>query len=439
VILFAPPTLPASLEAILAGPALRGATVSAYVCEMDGTPLYAHNETERMLPASNQKLFTGAFALDALGPDSVQQTRFWIKPDRLVIDSPGDPGLTYDQLLAIKKTLQLDGSKPVYVHQAYRPGTPSSWEWDDLHNRYAAPVTAFTVNRGGVEVWAEKGLLSLFPAPLGITVTQVSVSGPPHVSYDLATDTAKVTGTLPDVRTKLDALAVREPDRQAAKILGTDLFELDQAPSDPPTYVWKGSPLRDLLKECFTISDNIMAENLLLIGAAKSAPLQPDPYPQARAALKDFLATKVGIAADDVHPYDGSGLSRHNLVTARSLAQVLVWESAQPTADIWKGCLDVPGGGTLVGRLEKSSFRGKTGTLEGVAALSGYLQLADGRPVVASFIINDAIADNQTLRDVADSFIRAVEGLKTADFTGSTPTASLRSRGSGPLAEFARS
>jgi D-alanyl-D-alanine carboxypeptidase/D-alanyl-D-alanine-endopeptidase (penicillin-binding protein 4) len=421
----------ASLDAVLDSPAVRGAEVSAYICTLDGTRLYGRNEDLRLLPASNEKLVTGAFALDALGPDYRPQTRFWVRPDRVLVDSPGDPGMTYDQLLTIKTLLKLDGKKPVWVHQAYRPGNPSSWEWDDLPNRYAAPVTAFTVNRGGVEVWAEKGRLSLEPAPLGISLTRVAISGPPQVSYDLSSGQAKVTGDLPDKRTKIDALAVREPDRQAAKILGTDLFNLDQAPSDPPTYVWTGSPLRDLLKECLTISDNVMAENLLLMATDRKSPLTDDPYSVARAAIRRFLVSKVGIAPEAMRPYDGSGLSRHNMVTTRGLAQILVWANAQPTASVWKDSLDVPGGGTLVGRLDKSTFQGKTGTLEGVAALTGYLRLADGKPVVISFIVNDGLADNRTLRDVADSFVRAAEVLKTTDFTGSKPVASLRFRGLG--------
>lgn len=410
--LLSPATL---LDGLLNDPVLRGAEVSAYVCLADGRKLYGRNEGTRMVPASNQKLFSAAFALDALGFDYKPKTRFWVQEDRLVIDSPGDPGMTYEQLLDIKAKLRLDGRLPVELHEAYRPGYPPTWEWDDLPNRYGAPITAFSANRGGVEVFAEGARITVEPYPFGIITMRMGSSGPRRVDYDPLSRIAKVYGEMPAKRTRLDALSVRDPDRQAALVLGSRVSETNTVPAGSPTFVWEGASLKNLMRECLVKSDNTLAENLLLMGVSKGQDLGDDPYPRARQELSAFLVSKVGVQVGDVRPYDGSGLSRHDMTTTRALARVLAWEASLPTGQQWKDCLDRPGCGTMVGRLDKSSFIGKTGTMEGIVALGGYVRMADGKEAVLSLVFNEALAESKDLRRIEDSFVRALEGMKSSD------------------------
>ncbi len=298
----------AMLDAILDDPSLKGSEVSAYVCTVEGKRLYGRNEGVRLVPASNQKLFAAAYALNTLGFDYKPQTKFWVQSDRLIIDSPGDPGMTYADLLDIKKKLNLDGHLPVYLREAYRPGTPPTWEWDDLPNRYGAPVTAFSANRGGVEVFAEGDKISVEPYPFGIVTMRMSSAGDRHVDYDPLSRVAKVYGALTDKRTRLDALSVRDPDKAAALVLGPKAEITRDQPKEQPTLTWQGKTIRELMTECLVKSDNTLAENLLLMAASKGGDLGDDPYDKARRELAAFLLGKVQVQPGDVRPYDGSGL-----------------------------------------------------------------------------------------------------------------------------------
>ena len=72
-------------------PALDGAIVAACATTLDGTPVESRNEALRVMPASNQKLLTAAFALNALGPDARWATRVWRERRRNVVEAEGDP------------------------------------------------------------------------------------------------------------------------------------------------------------------------------------------------------------------------------------------------------------------------------------------------------------------------------------------------------------
>ena len=173
----------------------------------------------------------------------------------------------------------------------------------------------------------------------------------------------------------------------------------------------------------------MLAESLLLMAAGSKQSLHDDPYGVAGLQIRSFLTQTVGIDDKDVRPYDGSGLSRHNQLTTRALAKLLLWERAQPTYPLWLDCLATAGVGTLRDRLQKTTFHGKTGTMDGVVALSGYLKTADGRDIVLSFVVNQSMGGAKAVREVQDQFVRALETSSLAEISGNTPTASEHSHG----------
>jgi D-alanyl-D-alanine carboxypeptidase len=96
-------------------------------------------------------------------------------------------------------------------------------------------------------------------------------------------------------------------------------------------------------------------------------------------------------------------------VTARGISRILIWAKKQTFAGLWVDAMAKPGAGTLANRLENSTFRGKTGTLNKVVSLSGYCKLKSGQDVVVSVIVNHYIGPSATARNVADAFVRKVE------------------------------
>jgi len=109
--------------------------------------------------------------------------------------------------------------------------------------------------------------------------------------------------------------------------------------------------------------------------------------------VRNFL-NEVGIAPDGLVQYDGSGLSRHNLVTPAALIQLYTYMAKQSRyASAWYDALPVGGvDGTLKSRFADAKTNGnvhaKTGTIDQVSALSGYVTTTAGEKLVFSIIVN---------------------------------------------------
>lgn len=397
-----------SLDAILDDPKLKGATVAAMVTDLDGHPLYQRNPTLRVVPGSNQKLLTSVFALNTLGPLYQPVTKIWKLVDRTVVDSPGDPLLSYRVLTEAKSRLRLNRYLPVYAREAYSPGVPPTWEFDDLPNKYAAAVNALTVDRGSFELWNNQGRAELRPDPYGMRIDRVITPDAPRIVYDPRARRLQVFGTLPEKEERLDTLAVPRPDEAVARILGANLVTTDKLPDWEPNLIIKGSPLSEMLRACLPPSDNNIAEHLLLIAARHQGPWVHGEYPDAEERLTAFLTGPVGLDKDEVHVVDGSGISRHNLVTVHALTSVLAWANHQPTAGVLRSALARPGVGTLSNRLQGVVFEGKTGSLDMVIALSGYVHLPDGSERIVSIVMNHFLGTANDARGIADAFVRQV-------------------------------
>ena len=123
-----------------------------------------------------------------------------------------------------------------------------------------------------------------------------------------------------------------------------------------------------------------------------------------------WLVAEHGLAPPQVMLADGSGLSRRNTASAKAIVALLrqMADSAS-----YRRSLAVAGElGTLKGRmglpLTKGRLRGKTGTLEGVVATSGYLERADdGRLLVFALVMN-GVRDGAAARRAQDRFLEVL-------------------------------
>ena len=395
-----------ALDKLLDSPKLNGAVVSATVTDLDGNVLYEKNSGIHVLPASNQKLFSNAFALWERGADYRPQTRFWKLSDRIVIDSTGDPLMTFDQLKHAQSQLGADRHLPVYVREAYAPQIPDGWDYDDLPNKYAAPVTAFGFDRNSFSIWSLGGRAALLPSSFGVRLSVDRKAGPLVTRYDPFLREVWVSGTLPKKDQVLDTLALPHPDEIAAKVFGARLEYTEDLPQREPDLVLTGGSVIDIVRACLPPSDNNLAENLLLLGARKEGELGPNPYPLACKRMKDFLVHVVGISEEDLHPFDGSGLSRRNYLTSRALAKLLCWANQQPTSAAWHSALAKSGTGTLSNRLKDVRFQGKTGSLAMVSSLSGYVTSLAGKTLIVSIVMNEFGCTADEVHAIQDEFTR---------------------------------
>jgi D-alanyl-D-alanine carboxypeptidase/D-alanyl-D-alanine-endopeptidase (penicillin-binding protein 4) len=409
-----------ALDALLSVPDLDGAVVCATVADQNGRILYDRLGGIRVEPASNEKLFSAAFALWELGQDYRPTTYFWKRPDRIVVQSMGDPSLTHDQLVDVRKELGLDGTLPVVVNEAYGPGIPERWEVGDLSNRYAAPVAAFSVDQSAFELWNSNGRLELRPAPYGVSIRAIrSANAKPVFAYDPLKREVTCSGAFPRATARLDTLAVPSAEEAAASLLGRLAGRTATVPTDSPSKALQGRPLKEILSVCLHRSDNNIAENLLLMAAAHEGPLPENCYPDALERLEDFEHRIVGIGPNETLPRDGSGLTRENFVTTHAIVKLLAWAESQPTAEVWRQSLASPGSGTLLHRLgpvdasgrsasPAVTFFGKTGSLSNVTALSGYLETQHGEKLIVSVIINNFSCRESRAVEAIDRFVREI-------------------------------
>jgi serine-type D-Ala-D-Ala carboxypeptidase/endopeptidase (penicillin-binding protein 4) len=142
-------------------------------------------------------------------------------------------------------------------------------------------------------------------------------------------------------------------------------------------------------------SQNMYTETILrILGEQVGDKSDPKSTSDARGigVVKNFL-TQIGVPSDAVMQYDGSGLSRHNLVTPASNVQLYSYMARSPNYQAWRDALTIAGiDGTLrnrfVGTVAANNVRGKTGTIDQVSALTGYLTTVAGEQLVFSIIVN---------------------------------------------------
>lgn len=348
----------------------------------------------------------------------------------------------------------------------------AGWSWDNLAYGYASPVSGLQINEDAVLLTLTPAAAVGLPATLGVSrtdtglVIQNDVTTSPadtEVSISLTrlpgSPALRVSGQLPlggkiqkrtasvdspadafanalttalaarGISVGLDASADPLPASsphpigmgfQTRPIVGTALDTVPSAvlqsrpasttPSadEPPIAVEPSPPLRDLAVVLMKASQNLYAETLLrAMGRAGAAPATVEC---GKKALTEMMS-EWGIPPDTFVIADGSGLSRYNLVTVRTLVRVLRHMYEDPgSRGPWVAALPVGGSdGTLEKRFRGSAAEGlvhaKTGTIAYVRALSGYVPSGDGEQLVFSIIVNNATAPGDALTMITDAIV----------------------------------
>jgi D-alanyl-D-alanine carboxypeptidase/D-alanyl-D-alanine-endopeptidase (penicillin-binding protein 4) len=174
-------------------------------------------------------------------------------------------------------------------------------------------------------------------------------------------------------------------------------------------------PASEVVREMVKSSQNLYAQLLWLAAGAAGSDGNGMPAmttdDQAATALGGFLRAN-GFVVNDVLLEEGSGLSRRNLATPRSLVHLLRGMSQHRCRDAWRQSFPVGGvDGTLARRFTRpptlGNVRAKTGTLRYTGALAGYLTNAVGTPLAFSIMANGFVptGDGPTVRDEIDRWV----------------------------------
>ena len=257
-----------------------------------------------------------------------------------------------------------------------------------------------------------------------------------NVSRESNTNVLRITGQLNiDAKPESIFLAVVDPDehflrhfRRALADVGIDVSRFRQAqPRNAIANISlllnelaevESAPLSELLKETNQNSNNLYAEALLRVLGANLGKLSPtDSTAQTGLDVVKTTLTQLGVDPSGYAIVDGSGLSRHNLVSPEAIAQTLIAMARSPLASFYRASLPVAGiSGTLENRFLNTPAQGivqaKTGTVSGVVALSGYIDAPNYEPLVFSIIVNQSDLPAATLRQAVDEIVLLLTRLR---------------------------
>jgi len=337
------------------------------------------------------------------------------------------------------------------------------WSQDDLVWADGAPVSALTINDNVVFVHiqpadrpGEKAFVNIKPfagyyrLDNRIVTTPAGTPRKFFVNREPGSTTLSLWGNLPlDDAGATEALAVEDPadfaaglfrqllEQRGIVIYGhqrtrhTELASLTTftatatAPShggsegasrpfktDQPITLasYESKPLVEDIRVVNKVSQNLHAEILLrLLGRERGT---AGTVEGGLEVLRGFL-TQAGIASDQYVFYDGSGLSRQNLVTPHAIVQLLRYSSGQPWSAAYRSTFPVSGvDGSLAERLTGARLQkrvlAKTGSLGGVKALSGFATTDSGQTVVFSILSNNLNLPSKRVTETIDSIVEAI-------------------------------
>ncbi|HDZ09253.1 D-alanyl-D-alanine carboxypeptidase/D-alanyl-D-alanine endopeptidase [Pseudohongiella sp.] len=178
-----------------------------------------------------------------------------------------------------------------------------------------------------------------------------------------------------------------------------------------PLVTWQSPPLADIIKSINKYSNNMMTRQLLLtLGMQNSN--EPASIDSGIAAVRAYL-TRVGIDDGELEMANGSGLSRDTRLTADLLGNVLQRGFQIPTMPEFVASLPLAGlDGTMQDRLTTGDGAGsshiKTGSLNGVAGIAGYVHARSGRHYIVVALVNHAQAHTGPGQELGDALLRWV-------------------------------
>lgn len=436
-----------------------------------GETLYARNADKLFMPASNMKLVTAAVSLAQLGGDFRWTTtvlaRGAVRDGALIGDmlirGNGDPSISAhmqrgDALAPLRAFADSLRGHGITRIRGRLLATPSpfvdaplgyGWAWDDLDEPYAAGVDALYFNEGFSEVIVRGGAragdpvvartrpATTFPSLIIQARTVPALKGGGGaadsararstitVSQDSSHAGVLVAGTIAAGDSVV--LAITHRDQTAAYLaalgealsiggVAVDGTRTDTTARIDSLFSLRSPTLREALPFFEKPSQNQIGELLL-----KTLALQVAGAGRADSGAKVVGRQLVawGAAPDGFVIRDGSGLSRHDYLTPRTLVRVLDAISHLHDFRALYDALPIAGvDGTIASRMKGTPAQGnlhaKTGTIDKARSLSGYVTTADGRLLVFSALCNNFMVPSKRVDAVTDALSTRLASLRLA-------------------------
>lgn len=445
--LFAQEDIQEHLDKLLAND--QSEQISVFVYDpMSMDTIYAKNIYESLIPASNVKLYTTSTALNLLANrinlftkvftddefigDSVIKGNVYIKGfgDALLEENDLDSLVIALQNLGITKIEGNIVADETYFDKVY---TRDDWIRNENANVTLPPISGLSIDRNKIVVKfttsksaGEKPDYEVIPDGdfYNVSMNAKITKFRSRPRINLRTEDNRI-----DIRIdggvrkrKYPYSYLVYPDSPAVYIANLFKYKISQAGIDIngkaisgktplPSFELASSthPFWDLVNKVNKNSDNYLAENLFKILGAEYSQKEGNSF-YATQAVMSFLDQE-GIYNEGTTIVDGSGISRFNKTTTASIVSLLEYVYLDiDNFDFLFNSLSIAGrDGTLEDRMYQSAaylnFRGKTGSLNGVSAISGYLSTKDNRDLIVSILMNFRSKGINHYRDLQDKII----------------------------------
>ncbi|WP_309738385.1 D-alanyl-D-alanine carboxypeptidase/D-alanyl-D-alanine-endopeptidase [Chamaesiphon sp. OTE_20_metabat_361] len=448
--------VPAAINNIIDRPELRRYRWGIVVQVLGGPKQLYNRDGDRLfIPASNVKLITTAAALRQLGAAMRLRTSVYQLPSNgsfsnLLVVGRGDPSLTVSGLQSIAQQLQQRGIKQIgqiSFDDSYFRGEQinSGWEWGDLSTDYAPAINGLMLNQNSNPLtvssqqlgmplryaWKDPSLNSwqvdnrslTIAASQDNNVDAVAMFGKPVIKLTgkLAVNTTPIQIDLPLADPAQSFISAFRQSLNRSGI-NSNSMRLGAAQSTinlPEIVAIDSPPITTLITETNQRSNNIYAEVLLRsIGRThpEHSTSDRDTSNLGIALVKQHL-TAMGVDPQAYSIYDGSGLSRHNLVAPTTFVRVLSVMATTPIGKIYRDSLPIAGiSGSLKNRMKGTLAQGivsaKTGSMSGVVSLSGYVNPPQYSPLVFSIILNQHDRPTLQMVKVIDEVMVVLASIK---------------------------
>ena len=429
--------LPAPFSRSLALSGIPTAAAALDIRTVEGKVLASHNQQLAFNPASVMKLVTTAAALDLLGPDYRWITRVYaqgplvadVLNGDLLIQGSGDPRLAHEDLARLLRRLRSLGVREiqgdlVLDRSLFQTTLDDAAAFDGLPYRaYNALPDALLLDAKAislrffpdaqtqsVRVAMEPPMVDFLIEPpkldtepcinwrekLGTVVDPSSV----HFSGTYSVDCGERVLVL-HAHTLSHARYFDAVFRQLWRELGGSIVgvmrEEKKLESARELLQWESPTLAQIIRDINKHSNNVMARQLLI--SLATLPTSTAVTPEVGAAQAKAWLDTLGVNSESVVIENGAGLSRKERLSANTLSKVLYHAWHSPYMPEFIASLPIVGvDGTMIRTLKNSAVKArahiKTGSLNDVASIAGYVKAKSGRWISVVCMINHAEANS---------------------------------------------
>jgi serine-type D-Ala-D-Ala carboxypeptidase/endopeptidase (penicillin-binding protein 4) len=355
--------------------------------------LLKYNAERYFIPASNIKLFTYYASLKTL-KDSIPAFHYQISGDSLILWGTGDPSFLNPDLPKSKAFDFLKNSpQKIYFSNDNFTGSffGNGWSWDDYNDYYAAEISSFPIHGNIVRFTGNKeNTLKVTPNFFAEKTYNWSKSNIFYIQRDIGANLF----SYPAGKTIKPNYVQDIPFKTGVEVtiaLLTDTLKKEvtfiNKPLDKTAKIFYSLPSDTLYRRMLHVSDNMIAEQLMLVNSnALNGTLNIEN------AIDSVIKKHLSDLPDAPKWVDGSGLSRQNLLTPRSIIALLQKiHEIVPEEKLFKILPAAGQSGTLKNLLktEKPFIFAKSGSLNNNYCLSGFLVTKKGKTLIFSMMNNN--------------------------------------------------